>query len=145
MQYVLIGMAITISLLYLPYLAAILIGKPKSFETKAVLSLAMWIREVGPRSRRYLETIYIFTAFLEALYFAIALIVIHNTFLWWFTIAFIGFEILHIVKEIVNLRKFFAGNLVIKDILYWRYERLSCLLFFMHTILLIFNLLVFVQ
>ncbi|MGE5380838.1 MAG: hypothetical protein ACM3NT_07185 [Methylocystaceae bacterium] len=143
MQYVLIIMAVTICLLYLPYLAAILLGQPGNFETKAVLTLAVWIRDVGVKSKRYLESIYLFTALLEIAFFTLALLVIKNTFLFWFTWAFIGFEILHFIREIINLRHFFGGSLPIKDILYWRYERLSCLLFCMYAILLIFNLLVF--
>lgn len=143
MQYLLIVMALTISLLYLPYLIAILMAKPEKFETRAILTLAMWIRDVGPRARRYLEGMYLFTALLEMIYFAVALMVIQNIFLYWFTVAFIGFEILHFFREVINLRKFFGGNLPIKALLYWRYERLSCLLFCLHAILLIFSLYVF--
>lgn len=143
MQILLIGMAITIALLYIPYIAAILMGKPDKFETRAVLTLAMWIREVGPRSKTYLESIYFLTVLIEIAYFTLALMIIKNVFLYWFTIAFIGFEVLHLCKEIFNLRKFFQGRLAIKDILAWRYERLSCLLFCLYAILLVFNLLIF--
>lgn len=143
MQYLLLAMAVTIGLLYIPYLIAILLGKPGSFETRAILSLAVWIREMGPRSKRYLETIYFATAFIEVIYFILALMVIRNVFLFWFTVAFIGFELLHFFMEVLNLRHFFNGNLAIKDILYWRYERLSCLLFCLHTILLIFSFIIF--
>jgi len=143
MHYFLILMAITISALYAPYLIAILMGKPGSFETRAVLSLAMWIREIGSRSKRYLEIIYIFSVLLEIAYFTLAMLVIENTFLYWFTITFIGFEIIHLGRDMLNLRQFFSGQLAIKDILYWRYERLSCLLFCLHAILLVFNLLIF--
>lgn len=135
MQAVLAVLAFTIIVLYIPYLFTILAGKPQNFENRAVLSLAMMIRETGPRSKLYLENVYLMAVLLEIFYFSLAFLVVRNLALLIITCALVSFETAHLIKGYANLQRFFRGEIPVKDFLLWRYERLSCMFFTLHALL----------
>lgn len=141
MQYLLIIITVAIVGFYLPYLFAILSGNPQRFELKIVYSLAFWIKQIGPSAKKQMENIFITAAILEITYMALVFFLIDNSILLGVTAALSFFEVIHHTKTYINLRRFFLGNVMIKNILLWRYERGSCLLFVFHGILVLVELL----
>lgn len=126
-----------IFILYSLYFVQIIKGKQQEFEQQLLQALADWMISVGAKTRRQTWIIIILSVILEITYFVLTLLVVENLLIIAFTGAFVMLETLHIYSLINNFSKFFAGNIVLKELFEWRVERISAMVFFTHSFLVL--------
>ncbi|MEN6325168.1 MAG: hypothetical protein ABFD18_03010 [Syntrophomonas sp.] len=129
-----------IFILYSIYFSQIIKGKPEKLELEILKALANWMIATGVKSQSQIWFMLIFSVILETAYFALVLTLISNPFLWYFTWLFIGIEIIHIAIVFLAFYRFFHTRLLLKDIFQWRFERVSAIFFFTHSMLVIIYL-----
>jgi len=124
-------------LLYSIYFIRIIKGKPQSFEMELLRSLAGWMVKSGPRSKGQLWFMYFLSLLIELTYFVLVFVLIQNPFMQYFTAIMAGYEGWHLLWLCLSLKQFFAGNTRISQIFNWRMERISAILFFTHSMLVL--------
>lgn len=129
--------------LYSLYFVRILKGTHLAFEQEMLAALADWMISVGAGARR--QWWYLITAavLVEIIYFVLTFLLIDNLLLLAFTGALVLLETLHIFSTINNFAKFFKGAIVLKQLFEWRVERISAVVFFTHSFLVMACLLFF--
>ncbi len=127
--------AIIIFLTYSFYFVKIILGKPEEFEYDLLKSLAAWMVSKGSRSRPQLWLLLFLSIILEIFYFTLVLTSIDQPVLIIITSFFAGVEAVHLTTVGISFNKFFSGQLLLKDMFNWKVERLSGLLFFTHSLL----------
>lgn len=128
-------------LLYSLYFIRIIKGKPQSFEMELLRSLAQWMVQRGPHSKSQLWLMYMLSILVELIYFILVFLLIGNPFMQFFTALMAGVESYHLLWMALSLRQFFAGKTRISQIFNWRMERISAMLFFTHSMLVLVILL----
>lgn len=132
--------ALLIFLGYIFYFYRIIIGRPQEFELRLVKSLGEWILARRVKARTDLWLMLLFSVILELAYFLLAFTVIKNPLLLFFTTFFAGFEFLHVLMLRRRFSLFFKGKLLLKELFVWPVERISALLFFTHSLLVLMSL-----
>lgn len=128
---------------YSLYFVRILKGTHQAFEQEMLTALADWMIGVGAAARRQSWYLIIAAVLVEIIYFALTFLVIDNVLLLAFTGALVLLETLHIFSTINNFAKFFKGTIVLKQLFEWRVERISAVVFFTHSFLVMACLLFF--
>lgn len=129
--------------LYSVYFIRIIKGNPQTFEIELLRALAAWIVNTGKASKIQLWMMYIVSLLMEGIYFFLTFTLIKNLFMLGLTASFAGMETYHLITVAINLKRFFAGKSSITNILNWRIERISAVLFFTHSLLVLIILLFF--
>ncbi len=132
-----------IFIVYSLYFVQIIKGSQRDFEQEMLAAFAGWMIETGAAARRTVRILVILSVALEIAYFVLTLLVVDNLLFITFTGAFIMLETLHLFSLIMNFIRFFAGTIVLKQIFIWRVERLSAMLFFTHSFLVLASLIFF--
>lgn len=132
-----------IFIVYSIYFVQIIKGSQLDFEQEMLAAFANWMIETGAAARRKVRILIILSVALEIAYFVLTLLVIDNLLLITFTGAFIMLETIHLFSLIMNFIRFFAGTIVLKQLFIWRVERLSAMLFFTHSFLVLASLIFF--
>lgn len=136
-------LAAAIFILYSLYFVRILKGTYQAFEQELLAALADLMISVGAAARRQSWYLIIAAVLLEIFYFVLTFLVIDNLLLLAFTGAMVLLETLHIFSMINNFAKFFKGTIVLKQLFEWRVERISAVVFFTHSFLVLACLLFF--
>ncbi len=126
-----------IFLTFSPYFYKIMLWKPDEFEEELLKSLASWMVSKGSKSRPQLWTLYFLSIILEATYFILVFTIIKHPVLIVISCFFAGVEFVHLSIVARSLYRFFAGKVILREIFNWRVERISALLFFTHSFLVI--------
>ncbi|CFX85052.1 Uncharacterized [Syntrophomonas zehnderi OL-4] len=129
--------------LYSLYFIRIIKGKPQDFEIELLKSMTQWMVQQGRSSKGQLWAMYFFSVLLELTYFILVLLVIKNPFIQFFTALLAGVETFHLASTAVSFRRFFAGQTMISQLFNWGMERMSAILFFTHSLLVLVTLLFF--
>lgn len=127
--------ALFIFFTYSFYFFKIILGKPEEFEIELLKSLANWMVNKGVKARSQLWWLFFLSVALEIVYFTLVFVNVTQPVLLIITSFFAGVEIIHLITVGISFSKFFGGKIVLKDLLNWKVERLSGLLFFTHTFL----------
>jgi hypothetical protein len=122
---------------YSLYFSRIIKGSPQEFEMDILKALGGWIIVRGMASRRSLWMLLYVSLIIEILYFGFTLLVIDNLAMQFITGLAVGLEIFHMGYMGRNLSRFFKGKIALKEIFGWRLERISALLFFTHSFLVL--------
>lgn len=122
---------------YSLYFSRIIKGNPQEFEMDILQALGGWIIARGVASRRTLWMMLLVSIIIEVLYFCLALLVINNLAMQFMTGLAIGLESFHMGYMGWNLARFFRGKIALKELFDWRLERMSALLFFTHSFLVL--------
>lgn len=126
--------------LYSLYFIRIIKGSPREFENEMIKAFAAWIIARGMAARGQVWLMILASLILEIAYFVLVFTVIRNPVLLTFTGFFAGVELVHLLLVAIAFYRFFQGKLMIKQLFNWRVERMSALLFFTHSILVLFCL-----
>ncbi len=143
MTIVLGTMAGLIFLLYSFYFYKIIKEVPQAFELELIRSLANWIIATGAPSKAYLWAMFYTSVLLEALYFYLTVTLILNPVIYMLTILFIPLEIFHLIRLGLGLRRFFNGVSLLGQVFSWAIERISAVMFFTHSMLVLVSLMFF--
>lgn len=135
--------AATIMFFYSFYVLRIITGNPEGFELELLQALANWMIQKGSRSRGQLWMMLALSFLLELIYFLLVLAVVNNFFLLIFAGFFMAFEALHLLNFGFYLRRFFRGDVKLKHLFNWRIERLSAMLFFTYSLLVLISIIVY--
>ncbi len=135
-------MAGILFIMYSIYAIRIIRGNPQVFELELLKSLAAWMITRGAGARMQIWLMIIVSIMLEITYFLLVIITISNPVMLVFTGFFAGFEAIHLFLVSLTFSRFFQGKLLLKDVFNWKVERISALLFFTHTFLVIFCLVI---
>ena len=122
---------------YSLYFVQIIKGNQQVFEQQLLEALAGWMISAGAKARRQIWILIILSVILEIAYFVLTLLVVENLLIIAFTGAFVMLETLHIYSIINNFNKFFAGTIELKELFEWRVERISAMVFFTHSFLVL--------
>ncbi len=133
----------TIIFLYSFYFLRIIRGEPEGFELELLQALAGWMVQKGASSRGQLWLLLLLAFLLELLYFLLVLAVVKNLFLLLFTGFFIAAESYHLVSFGYSLGRFFRGDIKLKYLFNWRWERFSAILFFTHSLLVLISVIAY--
>lgn len=136
-------MAGIIFLLYSIYIFEIIRGEPDRLESELIKSLTDWIVFKGAGAKSYLWAMYALSVLIEVLYFYLTLTIIGNPVMRVLTIIMIPLEIFHLALLGLNFQRFFTGKYVLSQLFVWRVERMSAMLFFTHTLLVMVSLVFF--
>lgn len=137
-------MAGLIFLLYSFYFLKIIREVPRAFELELIRSLANWIIATGAPSKTYLWIMLLSSVGLESLYFYLTLTLIPNPVIYMLTLLFLPVEVFHLTLVGLGLRRFFNGNCLLSQVFSWPLERISAILFFTHSLLVMVSLAFFV-
>ncbi|MGE5391499.1 MAG: hypothetical protein ACM3PE_10610 [Deltaproteobacteria bacterium] len=132
-----------IFLLYAVYFLQIVRGRPEEFELDIMKALASWMVSRGSAAKGQMWLMVMLSVLLELVYFVLVFTIIQNNFMVLFTVFCAGYEVIHLVILSIGLSRFFQGQLKLKDIFKWKAERLSAILFFTHSMLVLATLLFF--
>ena len=135
--------AFLLFIMYSLYFVRIIKGTHLAFEQELLAALADWMISVGANARRQTWLLIISAVILEIVYFVLTFMVMENLLILTFTAAFALLETIHIFSTINNFAKFFKGTIVLKQIFEWRVERISAIVFFTHSFLVLACLLFF--
>ncbi|HHV16101.1 MAG TPA: hypothetical protein GXX58_05950 [Gelria sp.] len=125
------------------YFVRIIRGNPESFEGELLQALANWVVQKGSKSQGQLWMMLLLSFCLELLYFVLVFAVIKNIALLIFTGVFVLVEIYHLTSFGVSLTRFFRGEIKLKHLFNWRIERVSALIFFTHSLLVLVSIVVY--
>lgn len=132
-----------IFLTYSYYFYKIIVGKPEEFEYELLKSLATWMVSNGAKSKPQLWLLFFLSVILELVYFLLVFATIDQPVLIIITSFFVGVEVIHLLTVGKALSKFFSGKAMLKDIFNWKVERISAMLFFTHSLLVLISLIFF--
>lgn len=130
----------TILFLYSFYFIRILQGSPRDLETEIVKAFAAWVIARGPAARGTLWVMVLISLVFEVAYFLLVFYVIRNPFMLTLTGFFAGVELVHLMLVAAAFYRFFQGKLMLKHLFNWPMERTSAVLFFTHSLLVLFSL-----
>ncbi|MGI5921112.1 MAG: hypothetical protein ACOX6I_05185 [Syntrophomonadaceae bacterium] len=136
-------MAGVILLVYSLYFTRIIKGNPQMFELELLKALADWMISKGPASRNHIRIMLLLSVLLEGAYFLLAIFLVSNIVMQFFTGMLAGVEIIHLLTMAINFSRFFRGKIVLKNIFNWHLERISALLLFTHALLVLVVLICF--
>lgn len=136
-------MAAVIFIIYGIYFAAILRGNPQVLELEMRGAFAAWLREGKGSGRVKLMILLLASLILEALYFVLAFLVLHNPMMIILTLILAGEELLHLVVVVNSAQKYWQGRIEAERILNWIIERVSAVFFFTHAFLVLVSLILF--
>jgi hypothetical protein len=136
-------MAAVIFIIYGIYFAAILRGNPQVLELEMRGAFAAWLREGKGSGRVKLMILLLASLILEALYFVLAFLVLHNPVMIILTLILAGEELLHLVVVVNSAQKYWQGRIEAERILNWIIERVSAVFFFTHAFLVLVSLILF--
>ncbi len=136
-------MATCIILISSTYFLYILKSQPQAMELEIMKSLANWMVHRGPASKGVLWAMWFLSAVVELIYFLLAFQILGNPVMLYFTAAFAGTEIYHLIKLGISFNRFFSGKTKISQIFIWPAERLSATLFFTHGLLALISIVFF--
>ena len=122
---------------YSLYFVQIIKGNQQVFEQQLLEALTGWMISAGAKARRQIWALIILSVILEIAYFVLTLLVVENLLIIAFTGAFVMLETLHIFSTINNFNKFFSETIVLKELFEWRVERISAMVFFTHSFLVL--------
>lgn len=128
---------------YSMYFIRIIKGNPQEFETDIIQTLGSWIVARGAASRRSLWMLWLVSVILEIIYFGLVLIVVNNLAIQFLTGLIVGLESFHLGYVARSFSRFFRGQTALKQLLNWRLERTSALMFFTHSFLVLVCLIVY--
>lgn len=124
------------------YAVRIIRGNPEEFELDLLKGFATWMISRGAGARMEFWLMVVVAIMLEITYFILAIITIRNPVMLVFSGFFAGSEFIHLILVSKTFSRFFQGELLLKDIFNWKVERVSAMLFFTHTFLVIFCLVI---
>jgi len=136
-------LAATIMFFYSFYFVKIITGQPEGFELELLQSLGQWMIRRGTRSYRDLWLLLVLSGLLELTYFLVVFLVIDNFIILMITWFFLGFELLHLFNVSLSLGRFFRGGIKLKHLFNWRLERISALLFFTYSLLVLISIILY--
>lgn len=136
-------LAAIVFLVYSLYFVHIIKGTYQGFEQEMLTALADWMISVGAAARRQTWILVTAAVIMEAVYFVLTFLVMDNLLILAFTGALVLLETLHIFSTINNFSKFFKGTIVLKQLFEWRVERISAIVFFTHSFLVLAALIFF--
>jgi len=105
-------------------------------------SFAAWMISRGAGVRMQIWLLIAVSIMLAITYFLLVIITIRNPVMLVFSGFFAGFEFIHLILVSQTFSRFFQGKLLLKDVFNWKIERISALLFFTHSFLVIFSLVI---
>jgi len=127
---------------YSVYFIKIISGDPGEFEKELLEALADWTQNSkGKRSQ--IGFIFFISLITELFYFLMVFLVINNPVIVVFTVLFAGVELFHISRVGITFYKFLKGLIELVDIFNWRLERISAMLFFTHSLLVLLSIFLF--
>lgn len=126
-----------IFLIYSFYFSRILKGNPQEFETELLRALGGWMVDKGLASRRSLWLMLFLSIVIEVVYFGLALLVISNLALQFITGFMVGLEGFHLGYTIRSFSRFFKGQTTLKELFDWRLERISAIMLFTYSFLIL--------
>ncbi|MEN6462626.1 MAG: hypothetical protein ABFC94_14820 [Syntrophomonas sp.] len=129
--------AVSIFLVYSIYFGKIIKGSPQTFELELLKALADWMINRGSSSKNQLWVMLLVTVVFEAGYFLLVFTLINNMVMQFLSGFVAGAEIFHLVVAAINFHRFFQGKIVLKDIFNWYIERISAVLLFTHSLLVL--------
>lgn len=129
-----------ILVLYSYYFVTIIKGTPQRFEIEMIKAFAAWIIARGPAARSQVWLMVAASLLLEIIYFLLVFSVIRNSFMLTFSGFFAGVELVHLFMVSLAFHRFFQGKLMLKEIFNWSMERMSAVMFFTHSLLILFSL-----
>lgn len=135
-------MAGILFVMYSFYAVRIIRGNPQVFELELLKSFAAWIIARGAGAKMQIWLMIAVSIMVEISYFFLVIITITNPVMLVFSGFFAGFEFIHLILVSQTFSRFFQGKLLLKDVFNWKVERISALLFFTHSFLVIFCLVI---
>ncbi len=130
-------------MLYSLYFIRIIKGNPKDFEIELMKAMAQWMVQRGRSSKGQIWLMYLMSLMIEVIYFIMVFTLIANPFIQFFTVMLAGVESFHFSSTAVSFKRFFASQTTISQLFNWSMERMSAVLFFTHSLLVLITLLVF--
>jgi hypothetical protein len=143
MTVALVVMAGTIAFLYSFYVFKIIKGEPEGFELELLQALANWMVQKGTSSRGQLWLMLLLAFLFELVYFLLVFSVVSNLFLLILAGFFVAVEAYHLTSFAASLGRFFRGDIKLKHLFNWRWERISAVLFFTYSLLLLIHIIVY--
>lgn len=135
--------AATIFFFYAFYFIKIIKANPQGFEIHILKSLTYSMAKTGELIKNQLWTMYFAALLLEIGYFFLTFYLIDNLAMQVYTAALAGVELAHYINMAGNFKRFFSGQSSIVELFNWRMERISAVLFFTHSLLVLIVLFAF--
>ncbi len=134
MKIVFIVLALSLLLIYSPYLLGMFRGQVEIFEQRLQAELATVLKLGLEHPWRTMLPLLVVGLLFEAGYFWSALIAVGLTGYTTLTIYCIIFEIYHIGRAALNLLRFMKGTIKSEEFVIWRLERTAALLLSLHAL-----------
>ena len=131
-----------IFLVYSVYFINIISGAPGEFENELLEVFSEWAQK-GNGNGLQIGMLFLTSLLIELFYFGLVLLVIKNPVFVVFTVVFIAIEFYHIFRIGRGLIRYLRGLIEIALVLDFKFERISAMLFFTHSLLLLFILFLF--
>lgn len=135
--------AAVIMLMYAVYFVKIIKGNPSDFELEMLDALEHWIWDSKKGAGFSLGMLLLLSIILEAVFFTLVVLVIHNPVVLVFTALMVAMESWHLGQVFRSIQKFKAGKIKAQDIFNWRLERISATGFFTYSLIVLVSLLFF--
>lgn len=119
------------------YFSRIIKGSPQEFEIYITKALGSWMIARGVASRRSLWTLLFVSIIIETFYFGFTMLTINNLAMQFITGLIVGLESFHMWYMSRNFFGFFRGKTVLQELFNWRLERISAIMFFTHSFLVL--------
>lgn len=132
-----------IFLAYSIYFYKIIIGKPGDFEISLLQALESWIMEKGSTAQSQMWFLLVASAAVEIIYFTITLILLTHPLMRFLTAFLVGEELYHLVIVGIRFKQFFQQQIEISSVFNWLIERLSAVMYFTHSFLVLTSLVIF--
>ena len=135
MQILFIALAVSLLILYSPYLWYILRGRAEGFESRLQQELMASLEFLRRNPWRTLLPVVGIALLLEAAYFVSAWVVFDRVVFRGITLGFVWFEVYHLGRTLWYLPRFISGGVKVDTLVSWALERTSAIAFSIHAIL----------
>lgn len=135
MRILFIALAVSLFILYSPYLWYILRGRAGGFESRLQQELMASLELLQKNPWRILLPVVGIALLLEAAYFVSAWVIFDRVVFRGITLGFIWFEVYHLGRTMWYLPKVISGKAEVDTLVSWALERTSAIAFSIHAIL----------
>lgn len=141
---ILLGIIAGIILLtYSIYFYKIIIGKPGDFEVSLLEALETWLMEKGSAAQPQMWLLIFISAVIEIIYFAMTFTLLTHPLMRFLTAFMVGEELYHLVIVSIRFKQFFKQQIEVSGIFNWSMERISAVMFFTYSFLVLTSLVIF--
>ncbi|MGE5544249.1 MAG: hypothetical protein ACM3UW_04685 [Bacillota bacterium] len=135
MRILFVALAVSLLILYSPYLWYILRGTAEEFESRLQQEVTASLEFLQSNPWRVLLPVVVIALLLEASYFVSAWLVFDRVVFRGITMGFVLFEVFHLGRTLWYLPGFISGRVKVDTLISWALERTSAIAFSIHAIL----------